>query len=163
MSGLGLPGRSAARVLLVLAALGGLAGLGWGLAGQARGERTQRGNLIVSLDGGILPLKLPRDRPAPVAVQLEGGLQTADGALLPRVSRIELGLPGEAEITTTGLPTCTLRQLRNRTSEEALSTCGRALIGHGALQADVVLPNQGPFRIQARLLAFNARVDGHRS
>lgn len=163
MSRRALPGRGTARGLLALAALAALAALGWGLVGQARGERTQSGNLIVSLDGSIAPLKLPRDRLAPVAVRLEGGLQTADGALLPRVRTIELGLPGQAVITTGGLPTCTLRQLRNRTSEQALISCRRALVGHGAMQADVVLPHQGPFRIHARLLAFNARVDGHRT
>jgi hypothetical protein len=144
-------------VLTALALAGGFG------AGLAHGERSQRGNLIVSLDGQLSPLKLPRDHPAPVSVRLEGGLQTADGALLPRVSRVELGLPGQAVIDTRGLPTCSRRRLRNTTSAEALSICGGALVGHGQLRADVVLPNQQPFRILARLLAFNSRVDGHRA
>jgi hypothetical protein len=143
-----------------LAALALVAGLG---AGMAQGERTQRGNLIVSLDGGLSPLRLPRDRPAPVAVRLEGGLQTADGSLLPRVTRIELGLPGQGVLSTRGLPMCSQRRLRNTKPPEALAACRPALIGRGRLEAHVVVPNQAPFAIQARLLAFNGRVGGQRA
>jgi hypothetical protein len=143
-----------------LAALALVAGLG---AGMARGERSQQGNLIVSLDGGLSPLKLPRDRTRPVAVRLEGGLQTADGSQLPRVTRIELGLPQQGVLSTRGLPTCSQRRLRNTKPFEALAACRPALIGRGRLEANVVLPNQAPFTIQAGLLAFNGRVGGHRA
>jgi hypothetical protein len=129
----------------------------------ARGERTQYGNLIVSLDGALAPLKLPRDRPAPTSIHLEGGLQTADGSLLPRVTRVELGLPGQGILSTRGLPTCSRHRLLNTKPAEALAACRPALIGHGRLEAHVVVPNQAPFEIQARLLAFNGRVGGHRA
>jgi hypothetical protein len=148
------------RALFTLAALGLLGGLG---AGLAHGERSQRGNLIVSLDGSLSPLQLPRDRPAPVAVNLEGGLQTTDGALLPRVTRVELGLPGQGVLNTHGLPACSRRQLRDTTDEEARAKCGGALVGDGRLRADVLLPNQEPFTIHASLLAFNGRVGGARA
>jgi hypothetical protein len=148
---------------LVLAAFATLALLGALAAGIAQGERSQRGNLIVSLDGGISPLKLPRDRAAPVAVRLDGGLQTADGSLLPRVTRIELGLPGQGVLSTRGLGTCSQRRLRNTKPPEALAACRPALVGRGRLEAHVVVPNQTPFTIRARLLAFNGRVGGHRA
>jgi hypothetical protein len=143
--------------LAALALAGGLA------AGLAQGERSQRGDLIVSLDGGLAPLKLPRERTAPVAVRLEGGLQTADGSLLPRVTRIELGLPAQGVVDTRGLPTCSQRRLRNTKPPEALAACRPALIGRGRLRADVAVPNQAPFEIDAQLLAFNGRVGGRRA
>jgi hypothetical protein len=143
-----------AAVLLLLGGLG---------AGLAHGERSQQGNLIVSLDGGLSPLTLPRDRAAPVAVHLDGGLQTADGSLLPRVTRIELGLPGQGVLSTQGLPICSQHRLRNTKPFEALAACRSALIGHGQLEAHVVVPNQAPFAIRARLLAFNGRVGGRRA
>jgi hypothetical protein len=149
-----------ARAFGAFAALALLGALG---AGLARGERSQHGDLIVSLDGGLSPLKLPRDRPAPVAVRLVGGLRTADGALLPRVTRMELGLPGQGVLTTRGLPVCSQRRLRNTKSAEALAACGPALVGRGRLEADVLVPNQAPFEIHARLLAFNGRVGGRRA
>ncbi len=154
------PTRPAKRALCLLAALALLGAFG---AGLARGERSQQGNLIVSLDGGLSPLKLPRDRPAPVAVRLEGGLQTADGSLLPRVTRIALGLPGQGVLSTRGLATCDQRRLRNARPTEALAACRPALVGHGRLEAQVVVPNQAPFTIRARLLAFNGRVGGRRA
>jgi hypothetical protein len=152
--------RGAGRTFGALAALALLGAVG---AGLAHGERTQQGNLIVALDGGFSPLKLPRDRPAPVALRLDGGLQTADGELLPRVTRVELGLPGQGVLSTRGLATCSQRRLRNTTSEEALAACHGALVGNGRLQADVLLPHQAPFEIDADLLAFNGRVGGRRA
>jgi hypothetical protein len=154
------PKRPARRALCLLAALVLLGAVG---AGLAHGERSQQGDLIVSLDGGLSPLKLPRDRPAPVAVRLEGGLQTADGSLLPRVTQIALGLPGQGVLSTRGLATCDQRRLRNAKPPEALAACRSALVGHGRLEAQVVVPNQAPFTIHARLLAFNGRVDRHRA
>ncbi|HKO38692.1 MAG TPA: hypothetical protein VJU14_10030 [Solirubrobacterales bacterium] len=136
------------------------AGLIAGAAERVAGEQRQRGNLVVSLDGSIAPLKLPRDRPAPVSVRLEGGLRTDDGSLLPRVERIELGLPRRGVLDGRGLPTCSPRRLRYATTEGALEACGPALVGRGRLDAKVVLPSQAPFAIHARLLAFNARLDG---
>jgi hypothetical protein len=155
-----LPSGASTRALIALLALALLGTLG---AGLASGERTQHGNLIIALDGGLSPLKLPRDRTAPIAVRLDGGLQTADGSLLPRVTRIELGLPGQGVLTTQGLPVCPQRRLRNTTPVKALQACGSALVGRGNLSAKVLLPNQPSFTVQARLLAFNGRIGGRRA
>src|SRR5262245_44713940 len=75
------------------------------IAGFARGESSQYGTLIVSLDGRLSPLALPRERSAPVAISLRGRLQTADGSPLPRVTEVELGLPQQGVLSTHGLPT----------------------------------------------------------
>jgi hypothetical protein len=153
--------RRVAAAIAALATLALLAALG---TGAALGERAQRGDLIVSLDGDLSPLRLPRDRPAPIAVHLEGGLKTADGAALPRVTEIELGLPAQGIVDTRGLPSCGLRRLRDASSSRARELCGGALVGHGRLQAEVHLPNQDPFQLRASLLAFNGRDrDGRRA
>jgi hypothetical protein len=132
-------------------------------ASTAGGERTQDGHLIVSLDGGLAPLALPRDHPAPVAVHLAGGLRTTDGSLLPRVTRVELSLPGKGVLDTHGLAVCPARKLRDATSEGALAACRDALVGRGKLEAQVHVPNQPPFAVHAELLAFNGRVRGRRA
>lgn len=133
------------------------------LASFAHGERAQRGNLIVTLDGGFSPLALPRDRPAPVSVRLVAGLKTTDRSILPRVTKVELGIPGQGRITTRGLPTCTPRRIRDATTAKALAVCRPALIGTGQMVAQVKIPNQPPFKVHARLLAFNGRVGDHRA
>jgi len=132
-------------------------------AERAVGEQAQRGNLISSLKGELRPLALPRDHPAPIAVHLEGRLRTADGSPLPRVTKLEIGLPAQGIISTRGLAACPPRRIRNTTTSEALAVCGKALVGHGQLDAVVTLPNQAPFPVRARLLAFNSRVDKHRA
>jgi len=133
------------------------------LAAFAHGERTQHGNLIVTLDGRFSPLTLPRDRPAPVSVRLDAGLETADGEVLPRVTQVELGIPGQGVITTRGLPVCSPRRIRDATTAKALQACRPALIGRGRMIAQVKIPHQAPFTVRARLLAFNGRVDGQRA
>ena len=134
-----------------------------GASERASGERAQRGNLIVALDGSLSPLKLPRDRLAPVAVRLAGELRTEDGSQLPRVTRIELALPDQGVLDTRGLPVCSPRRLRYASASEALDACRPALVGSGRLEAEVLLPSQAPFMVEARLLAFNARVGGRRA
>jgi hypothetical protein len=153
--------RRASAIALMAAALAALA-LAAALAGPARGERKQRGEVIVSLDGGISPLRLPRHRPAPVALRLEGGLRSADGSLLPRVTRVEIALPSQGVVSTAGLPSCPPRRLRHAKPPAALAACRPALVGRGSLEAKVLLPGQGPFTIHARLLLFNGRAPGGR-
>ncbi len=98
-----------------------------------------------------------------MAVHLEGGLQTADGKLLPRVTRIELGLPAQGVLSTRGLPICAQGRLRNAKPAEALAACRPALVGRGRLEAQVKVPEQAPFEIDTRLLAFNGRAGKRRA
>ena len=146
------------RALIVLAVVA--AGLA---AAPAGAERVQRGHLIVALDGGLSPLRLPREGTAPVSIRLEGGLRTDDGSTLPRVRRVEFGLPGSGVLDTRGLPLCRQRLLRDTRPGEALAACGAAQVGHGELRAKVVLPRHPPFAIRASLRAFNGKVDGRRA
>ncbi len=136
------------------------AAVAWGAAETASGERQQRGNLVMSLDGELSPLRLPRDRPAPVAVRLAGRLWTEDGSTLPRVTGLELALPRQGVLDARGLPVCSPRRLRYATTAQARAACGPAQVGRGRIDAQIVLPGQEPFAIHARLLAFNGRLGG---
>jgi hypothetical protein len=140
---------------LLLVSVGGLALL---VPAAGNGERTQAGNLVVALNGGIAPLALPRTQTAPVAVSLEGRVSTDDGSPLPRLTRIDLGIAGKNLLFTRGLPVCPRARLRNATSHQALRRCSSALVGRGRLDAEVFVPAQSPFSIHARMLAFNGRT-----
>jgi hypothetical protein len=150
------------RFLALLGLSAALAAVGSAMVGEAGAERSQTGNLIFSLQGRISPLELPRSRPAPISVHLRGTLHTDDGTTLPRMTRMELGLPQQGVVDTEGLPLCSARRLHSQTTAGALAACGDALVGRGRLRAEVALPDELPLSIDARLLAFNARVDGHR-
>jgi hypothetical protein len=127
-------------------------------AAQALAERSQEGTVIVSLDGGITPRSLPRDHRAPVAVHLAGGIHTSDGSPLPRVDRLKLELAWRGVLSTHGLPICPQGRLRGVDSRQAVASCRSALVGSGQLYAKIFVPNQAPFGIHARLLAFNGRT-----
>jgi len=143
-----------ARRLAVFAA----AGLLSAVAVPAGAERAQSGNLIVSLEGGISPRKLPRHERAPVRVHLAGGIQTADDSPLPRVNRLKLELAWRGLLFTHGQPVCPQVRLRGIDSRQALATCGSSLVGRGRLHAKIFVPNQDPFGIKANLVAFNGKT-----
>jgi hypothetical protein len=125
------------------------------LALPAAAERSQTGNLIVAVAGNISPLKLPRQRPAPVSLQIGGRIATADGSPLPRMKSIRLAIAGRGVLSTAGLSVCPRARLRNASTALALRRCRTALVGRGDLEADAFIANQKPFAIHATLLAFN--------
>jgi hypothetical protein len=128
------------------------------LSASAGAERVQKGNLIVSLNGGIAPRALPRDRPAPVAVRLAGRVITADSAPLPRVNWIRLELAWRGVLDTRGLPVCPLSRLTSTNTRQALEHCRAAQVGRGGLTAKVFLPGEPSLGVRARLVAFNGRT-----
>jgi hypothetical protein len=116
--------------------------------------------VIVSLDGSIAPRSLPRHRPAPISVLLEGTVRGEGGELPPRLNRIELAFGARGGLDAAGLPRCPRSRLRNATREQALARCGPALVGRGSLQAEVPLDPDRPLLADAGLLAFNGRAGG---
>jgi hypothetical protein len=124
----------------------------------AGAERSQVGNLIVSLNGGIHPRTLPRHDRAPVGVHLSGRVVTADKTPVPRVNWIRLELAWRGVLHTKGLPVCPQSRLAGRLSAQAMRACGSALVGQGELSAEIFVPYQEPFGITAHLLVFNGKT-----
>jgi hypothetical protein len=118
--------------------------------------------LIVSLNGDVSPLEIPRSRPAPVALRIAGQIRTADNSPLPRVRRIGITLGGRGVVFTRGLPVCPRARIRTASSRQALDRCGPALVGRGRLDAVIRVPRQDPFRVEGRILAFNGRTGSGR-
>jgi hypothetical protein len=143
--------RLAIPALLALAVLLG--------AGVARGELSQKGNLRISFDGGFTPRSLPRDRPAPVTVNVEGAIGTTDGTHPPALRQLEIALNRSGHLSTAGLPACTAALLQSTTTETALARCRQALVGHGSFRATLE-STQAPVPVQGRILVFNGRRHG---
>lgn len=123
-------------------------------AGLAQAELSQDGNLRISFSGGFTPHSLPRDRPAPITVHVEGAIGTTDNSHPPAVRRIEIAINRNGRLTTAGLPTCTSARLQSTSSDEAIERCGPSLVGHGRFGADVQFPSVTPFPATGKLLAF---------
>jgi hypothetical protein len=151
--------RRAPRGLLVAVSLGAL-GLACLLAVGAGAEISGRDGVVVSLDGGIRPQRLPRDRPAPISVTLSGSIRAAKGEVPPQLTRIEVAFGTRGGLDTDGLPRCPRARLQNATQSQALERCRSALVGSGTIDAEVPLNPEEPLLAHASVLAFNGRSGG---
>jgi hypothetical protein len=149
------PARRATAVAVLAAIL-----VGSLMAGDAGAECSGGGGVVACLDGSIAPRSLPRHRPAPVSVTLSGKVRADADAPPPHLARLEVAFGARGGLDTTGLPRCTRARLRNATSQQALARCGAALVGRGAIEAEVPLNPQDPLLAHARVLAFNGRAGG---
>jgi len=109
----------------------------------------------------VMPNKLPRERPAPVAIFVAGHLATVDGAIPPQLQRLEIEVNRHGLLQSRGLPVCHAKQVQPATTARALSNCGQALIGSGQFWAHIILAGQEPYPTKGRLLIFNGRRQGH--
>jgi hypothetical protein len=107
------------------------------MAGVAKGELSQKGNLRISFQGGFTPHALPRERPAPITVSVEGSIGTTDGTRPPALRELQIGLNRAGRISTRGLPTCTTALLQSTTDDAAMGRCRSALVGHGGFSASL--------------------------
>ena len=148
--------RSAPRFVVVALAIGSL------LAGAANAERTQRGSLIVALEGGIAPRVLPRHARSPVAVHLAGRVETEDRSPVPRVNWIRLELAWRGVLDTLGLEVCPPSRLEGTKTWQAIQHCPGAMVGTGRLFARVFLPGEPGLGVKAHLTAFNGRTPAGR-
>jgi hypothetical protein len=132
-------------------------------AGIAHGELVQRGNLRLAFNGSFAPHALPRERTAPVTVNLSGSVATADGTRPPQLRRISISINRYGRLFTRGLPTCRAGELESTSSQAALARCRGALVGSGHFAANVDFPSLAPFPVKGRMLAFNSRVGGRKA
>lgn len=144
---------------LAVAALALLAAApSWGVS---KGE----GDLIVTFDGGLSPMKLPRSGSAPVAVHVGGSFRSASGNAerLPQLRRIVVAINRGGKLFDRGLPVCSAKQIHPSTEANAREVCGAAIVGSGRVVVQVRIPEQRLFYVPARLLVFNGpRRDGQK-
>lgn len=144
------------RHRLVIPALIALAAAVWGSSSFA--ETVQDGNLRVTFNADFAPHVLPRTRPAPVKVEVQGRISTTDGSHPPPLRWIEVKLNRSGKIYSKGLPVCTAPSLQSTSSETALARCRSALVGRGSFHAEVKLGREIP--ASGKILAFNSSRAG---
>jgi hypothetical protein len=108
----------------------------------------------------LKPYKLPRDKPAPIAVFIAGHLQATTGGVPPQLQKLRIEVNRHGLLQSKGLPVCRIPEVQPASTQRALLNCQDALIGSGQFWANIVLPDQGAYRTQGRLLVFNGREGG---
>ena len=125
------------------------------LAGPASAELTQQGKLLVGFNGGLSPKTLPRNKPAPVAVKVEGDIKTTQGAPLPQLRTITVAINRAGRLYDKGLPTCNVDAIQPATEAEAQTLCHRSIVGSGHVSLQAHIQGQHSFPVEGKLLAFN--------
>lgn len=129
-------------------------------ASLAQAAVIQEGGLRITVTSQIQPYKLPRDKPAPIAVFVAGHLAAPHGGIPPQLKRLTVEVNRNGLLQSKGLPTCRVAQIQPASTERALANCGEAVIGSGQFWAHIVLPDQGAYPTHGRLLIFNGREKG---
>jgi hypothetical protein len=141
-----------------LAAL--LAVLVLGCIAGASAEVVQTDDLRITVLSQIEPSKLPRMGTAPIAVFVSGHISTPNGAVPPQLQQMTVYVNSHGRLQSKGLPSCPLARIETSSSEDAVASCGEALVGSGRFWASVVFPDQRPYPTRGRLLVFNGRQAG---
>jgi hypothetical protein len=128
-----------------------------GAAAIASAVTIQQGGLRITALAQIKPYKLPRKGTAPIAVFIAGHLQNAQGGVPPQLQELTIKVNRHGLLQSRGLAVCRIPQVQPASTQRALSDCGDALIGSGQFWAHIVLPDQGAYPSQGRLLIFNGR------
>ncbi|HWB70389.1 MAG TPA: hypothetical protein VG518_10475 [Solirubrobacterales bacterium] len=138
---------------LVLAATTALA-----LAGVAIAEKptvVRAGNLILTLNGGVAPKRLPKDRLAPITLQASGGITTADGSQPPAAKQVIIDFDKHGAVNARGLSICSAGRLQAQDTASAKAACPKAIVGRGTTVVRVAFPESTPFNAKGPLLLFN--------
>ncbi len=144
--------RRFATLALLLALTGALAGF-------ARAEVIQSGDVRVNFSAHFTPVSLPRETPAPITVEVGGKISTTDGSHPPALRHLRVELNSAGRIETAGLPVCPAALLQSTSTEEALASCATARIGDGTFEAQLQFSGK-PILVKGRALVFNSRVGG---
>ncbi len=132
-----------------------VAAVAWGAK-----EEVRAGNLTLSDNGGISPMKLPRKGSAPVTAHLIGEIGTVDGSHPPALQEVDIEIDKTIAIDAVGLPVCRMQEIKARSTVDAKRACGKAIVGSGKAEVEVAFPEQAPFSATGPVTIFNGGVKG---
>lgn len=147
-----------ALILVLAICVSGIAATA--VATAAKPTVVRAGNLVLKLNGGVSPNRLPRQRMAPIALSVSGQISTTDGSHPPAARTMVIDFDRNGGIDARGLPTCRRGQLEARTTSAARAACRRAIVGTGRTRVQVQFAESLPFSSSGPLIAFNGGVRG---
>jgi hypothetical protein len=125
-------------------------------AGIATAERVQAGKLILDVDGGFTPTKLPKKTFAPITLRASADLSTTDGTLPPIPLHTTIFFDKNGRQNKTGVPRCSPSRLENTVVAEARRVCKKAIVGTGFADAKVLFPEDTqPIDASSPITVFN--------
>jgi hypothetical protein len=132
-----------------------LALLAAALAPAENGVTVRAGNLILTVNGSVTPVALPKSTLTPIALNIASKIATADGSHPPALTEVLINTDRNATIDAEGVPTCKQGRLEARTSAEAEAVCRAAIVGKGLADVELLFPESKPITLHSKVLAFN--------
>jgi hypothetical protein len=148
------------RLISILALGAAVAVAVAGFAVAAKPTIVRAGNLILTLNGDFKPKKLPRNKLAPIKLNISGKIATTDGSHPPALKEAVVETDKNGTIDAKGIPVCTSGKLQAQTTANAEKVCKKAIVGTGTTVAEVAFPEQKPIDVNSKLLALNGGVKG---
>jgi hypothetical protein len=118
------------------------------------------GNLELTANGTFSPTALPKNKLAPITINVSGKIRTLNGDHPPAVKEVVIETDKNGSINAKGLATCAAGKLQAQTTAKAKAACKDSLIGEGNTNVEVEFPESNPFVAKSKLLAFNGGVSG---
>jgi len=147
------------RTLLATIALGvAVAVAVAGVSVAAKPTVVRAGNLVMRINGGVSPQKLPRGRLAPITLRASGNIRTTDGSHPPALREVRIDFDRHGAINARGLKVCRSGQLQARDTQSAKKACRGSVVGHGSTRVRVAFPESTPFEASGPLVLFNGGV-----
>jgi hypothetical protein len=107
------------RYLLILALGAATAASVAAVAIAAKPTVVRAGNLVIKLNGGVSPKRLPKHRLAPITLSVAGSIATTDGSQPPAARTVTIDFDKHGTISAKGLATCKAGKLEARTTAAA--------------------------------------------
>lgn len=148
------------RLICTFALVVALAAALAGLASAEKPTIIKLGNLELTLNGGFKPKALPKNKLAPIQLEISGKIKTLDGSHIPALKEAIVDTDKNGTINAKGVPVCKSGQLQAQTTANALKACKPALVGEGTTVAEVEFAESKPFLVNSKLLAFNGGKKG---
>jgi hypothetical protein len=141
---------------LVAASLLALAGT----AIAAKPVKVRSGSLVLAINGGVTPKKLPRGRLAPIKLEVSANIGTNDGTQPPVAKTVTIDFDKHGKVNARGLRTCKSGRIESTTTAQAKRACPKAIVGGGRTSVRVAFPESTPFTASGPLVVFNGGVKG---
>jgi hypothetical protein len=129
-----------------------------GIASAAPPTVVRAGTLVLKVNGGVAPKRLPKRRSAPITLRVSGDIGTVDGSHPPAARRIVTEFDRQGGINARGLAVCPRGRLEARTTTRARVACRRAIVGTGSTTVRVAFAESRPFFSSGPLVLFNGGV-----
>jgi hypothetical protein len=120
----------------------------------------REGKLVLTVNGGIFPKRLPKREAVPIGFHASGDLKTIDGSHPPAWRESSFDVDRNVLIDVKGIPACAGSKLAAQSTKSAERACRGAILGRGSGGVEVSFPEQEPIEASGPILLFNGGERG---